>query len=51
MTDNGSAYRSTVPLAGWLDYYNQRRPHGSLCRQAPGERLAQLMNNVPQTYT
>lgn len=51
----GGIYRTSEErksaLAGWLDYYNQRRPHGSLCRQAPGERLAQLMNNVPGTYT
>jgi transposase InsO family protein len=26
-------------LDPWIDYYNQRRPHGSLSRQAPATRL------------
>ena len=26
-------------LEPWIDYYNQRRPHGSLSRQAPITRL------------
>ena len=39
-------------LAGWLDFYNRRRPHRSLGRQAPIERLQTLnRNNVPGSYT
>jgi transposase InsO family protein len=51
----GAVYRSSEErrsaLEGWLDHYNQRRPHGSLGRQTPEERLAQLMNNVAGSYT
>ena len=38
-------------LWGWLDFYNHDRPHGSLSRQAPVERLARLENNVLGTNT
>ena len=38
-------------LPGWLAFYNRQRPHGSLGRQAPIERLLTLMNNVPGTYS
>ena len=38
-------------LAGWLDFYNHRRPHGSLSRQAPLERLHALMNNPLGSYS
>jgi transposase InsO family protein/transposase len=38
-------------LVGWLDFYNHRRPHGSLGRHPPAERLAQLVNNVSGSYT
>jgi transposase InsO family protein len=39
-------------LAGWLDYYNRRRPHRSLDRQAPIERLHTLnRNNVLRSYS
>ena len=39
-------------LAGWLDFYNRRRPHRSLGRQAPLERLHALnRNNVLGSYT
>jgi transposase InsO family protein len=39
-------------LAGWLDFYNRRRPHRSLDRQAPIERLQTLnRNNVLGSYT
>ena len=39
-------------LAGWLDFYNRRRPHRSLGRQAPIERLQTLnRNNGPGSYT
>jgi transposase InsO family protein len=50
----GAVYRSSVErtaaLGGWLDFYNRRRPHGSLSHQAPMSRLLQLMNNVPGSY-
>jgi transposase InsO family protein len=32
-------------LNGWLDFYNRRRPHRSLGRQAPIERLHALTGN------
>jgi transposase InsO family protein len=38
-------------LAGWLHFYNHRRPHGSLNRQAPMTRLHALMNNPLGSYT
>jgi transposase InsO family protein len=39
-------------LGGWLDFYNRRRPHRSLGRQAPIERLHALnQNNVLGSYT
>ncbi len=39
-------------LNGWLDFYNRRRPHRSLSRQAPLERLhAFNRNNVLGSYT
>jgi len=41
----------TRALPGWLDYYNHRRPHGSLNRQAPHERLHSLRNNLVGSYT
>jgi transposase InsO family protein len=47
----GSSAERTRALAGWLDHYNRRRPHGSLSRQAPLSRLTQLRNNVPGTYS
>jgi len=46
----GAIYRSSEQrksaLLGWLDFYNHDRPHGSLSRQTPVERLALLGNNV-----
>jgi transposase InsO family protein len=47
----GSSNERTRALAGWLDHYNRRRPHGSLNRQPPLTRLAQMRNNVPGTYS
>ena len=39
-------------LTGWLDYYTRRRPHRSLSRQTPLERLHTLNgNNVLGSYT
>jgi transposase InsO family protein len=51
----GAIYRTSDErrraLNGWLDYYNRRRPHRSLGRQAPIERLHALnRNNVLGSY-
>ena len=51
----GAIYRNSEErrsaLAGWLDFYNRRRPHRSLGRQAPLERLHALnRNNVLGSY-
>ena len=51
----GAIYRDSDErhraLAGWLDFYNRRRPHRSLGRQAPLERLHALnRNNVLGSY-
>ncbi len=50
----GAIYRDsrerTAALSGWLDFYNWRRPHGSLSHRPPGARLAEL-NNVAGTYS
>jgi transposase InsO family protein len=38
-------------LASWLDFYNQRRPHGSLGHQPPLQRLKALTrNNLAGSY-
>jgi transposase InsO family protein len=52
----GAIYRSSderqLALPGWLDFYNHRRPHRSLNRQAPIERLRALnRNNVLGSYS
>src|SRR6266540_83407 len=51
----GAIYRDsaerTRALNGWLEFYNRRRPHGSLNRQPPLERLRALRNNVAGSYT
>jgi transposase InsO family protein len=52
----GAIYRNSDKrrhaLAGWLDFYNRRRPHCSLGRQAPIERLQTLnRNNVLGSYS
>lgn len=50
----GAIYRTSsqrnAALAGWLDFYNHRRPHGSLSRQPPATRLSEL-NNPLGSYT
>jgi transposase len=50
----GAIYRDSrqraAALPGWLDFYNWRRPHGSLSHRPPGSRLAEL-NNVAGSYT
>ena len=49
----GAIYRDsaerTAALSGWVDLYNFRRPHGSLGRRPPGDRLLEL-NNVLGSY-
>jgi transposase InsO family protein len=50
----GAIYRDsaqrTAALPGWLDWYNNRRPHGSLGRHPPAARLNEL-NNALGSYT
>ena len=45
----GAIYRTSderrAALAGWLDFYNRQRPHGSLGHQPPLQRLAALTRN------
>jgi transposase InsO family protein len=41
----------TAALAGWLDFYNRRRPHGSLSHQPPMSRLLELMNDVAGSHS
>ena len=45
----GTSAERTRALAGWLDHYNRRRPHGSLNRQTPLQRLTAL-NNLSGSY-
>jgi len=49
----GAIYRDSAErrraLSGWLEFYNWRRPHGSLAKRPPGARLAEL-NNVAGSY-
>ena len=52
----GAVYRDSDERrrarAGWIDYYTRRRPHRSLGRQTPIERLHALnRNNVLGSYT
>jgi transposase InsO family protein len=51
----GAVYPSSqaraAALPNWLDFYNRRRPHGSLSHQPPMSRLLELMNNVSGSYT
>jgi transposase InsO family protein len=50
----GAIYRDstdrTAALAGWLDFYNRRRPHGALSHKPPLARLNEL-NNLLGSYT
>ena len=50
----GAIYRSseerTAALAGWLDWYNTRRPHGALSHKPPIARLNER-NNLLGSYT
>jgi transposase InsO family protein len=47
----GTSNERTAALPGWLDYYNRRRPHGSLSHQSPLTRLHAIRNNVPGSYS
>ncbi len=54
----GAIYRSSDErnaalagwLAGWLDFYNRRRPHGALSHKPPVARLNEL-NNLLGSYS
>jgi transposase InsO family protein len=50
----GAVYRSSsernAALAGWLDWYNTRRPHGALSHKPPIARLNEL-NNLLGSYS
>jgi transposase InsO family protein len=45
----GSSAERTNALPGWLEFYNWRRPHGSLSHKPPGTRLHEL-NNLAGSY-
>jgi len=49
----GAIYRNSsernAALAGWLDYYNRRRPHGALSHKPPITRLHER-NNLLGSY-
>jgi transposase InsO family protein len=47
----GNSAERTAALPGWLDYYNRRRPHGSLSHQPPLTRLHAIRNNLPGSYS
>jgi transposase InsO family protein len=50
----GAIYRNsterTAALAGWIDFYNRRRPHGALSHKPPIARLHEL-NNLTGSYS
>jgi transposase InsO family protein len=50
----GAIYRDSsernAALAGWLDFYNRRRPHGALSHKPPIARLNEL-NNLLRSYS
>lgn len=50
----GAIYRDSAQrnaaLAGWLDWYNTRRPHGALSHKPPLARLTEL-NNLLGSYS
>jgi transposase InsO family protein len=45
-----SSAERTTALAGWIDFYNRRRPHGALSHKPPTARLNEL-NNLPGSYS
>ena len=50
----GAIYRTSderiAALAGWIDFYNHRRPHGALSHKPPLARLNEL-NNLLGSYS
>jgi transposase InsO family protein len=50
----GASYRDSTQrnasLAGWIDFYNHRRPHGALSHKPPIARLNEL-NNLLGSYS
>jgi transposase InsO family protein len=47
----GSEAERIAALAGWLDFYNRRRRHGSLAHRPPIARLTELQaNNAVGSY-
>jgi transposase InsO family protein len=47
----GNSAERRAALPGWLDFYNHKRPHGSLCHQPPLQRLEALRrNNLAGSY-
>jgi transposase InsO family protein len=50
----GAIYASSAErnaaLAGWIDFYNRRRPHGALSHKPPTARLNEL-NNLLGSYS
>jgi transposase InsO family protein len=50
----GAIYRDSTErnaaLAGWIDFYNRRRPHGALSHKPPIARLHEL-NNLLGSYS
>lgn len=50
----GAIYRNSrerhAALSGWVDWYNTRRPHGSLSHKPPTARLNEL-NNLVGSYS
>jgi transposase InsO family protein len=48
----GNSQERRLALAGWLDFYNRQRPHGSLGHQPPLQRLETLRrNNLAGSYS
>jgi transposase InsO family protein len=48
----GSSEERRLALPGWIDFYNRRRPHGSLSHQPPLARLEALRrNNLAGCYS
>ena len=46
-----NSHQRTLALPGWLHFYNHQRPHGSLGRQPPIQRLeATRQNNLARSY-
>jgi transposase InsO family protein len=45
----GTSAERIAALPGWLEFYNRRRPYGSLSKRPPGTRLHEL-NNVTRSY-